>query len=457
MHPRTPAHTGLGVLPVPPSPGFRGDNPAPPRVRCATGEYFLKNEAHAQELAGAEANLCGNRPESRLTCFSAIARGWRARPIQKLTQELRDDRKGEKIVHLEEISVQVVQLPLSTPFRTSLRQVTAVEDVRVTLVAESGVKGVGSASPTAAITGESTQGIAAAMEDYIGPLLRQTDLHDRNHAYQTVQKALQHNSSAKAAVDIALHDLYAREDGVSLLRHLGGSPGPLPTDATVSLADPEAMERQALSLTAQGFSQLKIKLGGKDGQDRARVRRIREGAGPGVRLWVDPNQAWSVRETLRHAEAIAPYDVEFIEQPLPARDLEGMAEVRRLSALPICADEAVYGPDDLRRVMDLRAADILNVKLMKAGGLTQAALLLSWAQAGGMMLMVGSMMEGPASVSAAAALAQAFHCPYVDLDAGYFLQNARAAGGIGYDRGMIHFPAGPGLGIIWDGDEGGLA
>ncbi|MCY0909135.1 MAG: dipeptide epimerase [Sulfobacillus thermotolerans] len=359
-------------------------------------------------------------------------------------------------MRLIEGMVHVARLPLVTPFRTSLREVTAVDDVRVTLVADSGHQGLGSASPTAAITGETTAGIVAAIREYLLPALYGRDLDDRNATYQAVQDALQHNTSAKAAVDIALHDLYARFDDMPLVRQLGGKGTTVLTDATVSLDTTETMERQALSLVAQGFSQLKIKVGGRDGDDAVRVRRIREAVGGSVRLWIDPNQAWSVRETLSQAEALGPYGVEFIEQPLPASDMRGMAEVRSRSALPICADEAVYEPLDLQRLLDLRAADILNVKLMKAGGLTRGALLLAWAQAAGLHLMVGSMMEGPASVSAAAALAQAYQCHYVDLDAGYFLHEAKAQGGIRYEHGAIVFPDKPGLALTWQGQEEGL-
>jgi L-alanine-DL-glutamate epimerase-like enolase superfamily enzyme len=295
-----------------------------------------------------------------------------------------------------------------------------------------------------------------ALEEYILPQLSLIDLDDRNLAYRAVQSALVHNSSAKAAADIALHDLFARQDGVTLLRHLGGSPGELLTDATVSLADPDTMEAQARRLLDEGFSQLKIKVGGGDGLDAVRVRRIREMAGQGVRLWIDPNQAWTVRQTLGYADEMARWAVEFIEQPLLAHDVQGMSEVRRRSAVPIAAYEAVYGAQDLMRVIDLRAADILNVKLMKAGGLTQAALLLALAQQAGMGLMVGSMMEGPASVAAAAALARAFSCQYADLDAGYFLADTRAQGGIGYIQDHIHFSPSAGLGLQWTGKGGAL-
>ncbi len=359
-------------------------------------------------------------------------------------------------MRLQEFFVDVVELPLHTPFRTSLRLVEVVEDVRVTLRTDDGERGLGSASPTAAITGETAGSIYAALTGYILPQLSLMDLSDRNGAYRVVQRALMGNSSAKAAADIALHDLFARHDGMSVLHALGGGAGDLVTDSTVSLAEPAVMERQARGLLEKGFTQLKIKVGGGDGLDAVRVRRIREMAGTAPRIWIDPNQAWSVRETLRYAAEMAPWAVEFIEQPLPAHDLGGMAEVRRHSALPIAADESVYGVRDLMRVLELGAADILNVKLMKAGGLTPAALLLGWAREAGMELMVGSMMEGPASVAAACALARAFACPYADLDAGYFLADAQAEGGVAYNRGRIEFPENAGLGLTWSQGGGRL-
>ena len=351
------------------------------------------------------------------------------------------------MIALSAVHIDVVELPLRAPFATALRKTATVTDIRVTLRTEDGAAGVGSAAPTAAITGDTTAGIAAAIREHIAPALRGVDLADLDAACETVERALVRNTSAKAAVDIALHDLHARLGGVHLARFLRGDIRPLATDATVSLGDPDRMAAQAAEFTTAGFRVLKIKLGGRDGRDVDRVQRVRNAVGPAIRLRVDANQAWTAREALRIIERLPALAVEYVEQPVPAHDLAGLREVSRHSALPIAADESVFDMRDLLRVLDQRAADIVNIKLMKAGGLRQAAQMAATARAAGVMVMVGSMMEGVASVTAAAGLAAATQCAHIDLDAAYFLKDSRAKGGVTYDGPAITFTPGAGLAV----------
>lgn len=348
---------------------------------------------------------------------------------------------------LSAIHVDIVELPLRVPFATALRKTSSVTDIRVTLTTADGAFGVGSAAPTPAITGDTTAGIAAAIRDHIHPALRGVDLSDLNEACAVVQRALVRNTSAKAAVDIALHDLHARLYGVHITRLLGGAIRELATDATVSLGAPEGMAAQATEFAQAGFRVLKVKLGGRDGRDVERVSRVRDAVGPGVHLRVDANQAWTARQSLQIIEQLPALAVEYVEQPVPACDLEGLREVSRQSALPIAADESVFEMSDLLRVLDLRAANIINIKLMKSGGLRQAAQMAATARAAGAAVMIGSMMEGAASVTAAASLAAATRCDYIDLDAAYFLADAAARGGLSYDGPAITLTPGDGLAV----------
>lgn len=354
------------------------------------------------------------------------------------------------MTELLDLRVDVVDLPLHTPFSTALRSTASVTDVRVTLTASDGAVGVGSASPTAAITGDTTAGIAAAIRDYIAPALHGVDLDDLVASCGAVQRALVRNTSAKAAVDIALHDLHARRLGISLTRFLGGTDAALSTDATVSLGSVEKMVSQAKELVAQGFRVLKVKLGGRDGLDVERMVNIRDAVGGDIVLRVDANQAWNARETLRIADRLAALRVEYIEQPVPAHDLDGLRQVTAHSPLPVAADESVFDLRDLHRVIDRQAADIVNIKLMKSSGLSQAVQMVALARSAGVDVMIGSMMEGPASVTAAASLAAALRCRYIDLDAAYFLADARAKGGIAYAGPVISPAQGCGLSVEFE-------
>lgn len=350
-------------------------------------------------------------------------------------------------MQLSALHVASVELPLRVPFATALRKTSTVTDIRVTLTTTDGVFGVGSAAPTPAITGDTVAGITAAIREHIEPALRSVDLADLIQACSAVERALVRNPSAKAAVDIALHDLHARSLGVHLTRALGGSMRPLATDATVSLGEPDHMATQAAQFARAGFSVLKVKLGGRDGRDVERVRRVRDAVGSGIRLRVDANQAWTARQSLPIIEQLPALAVEYVEQPVAARDLMGMREVARHSALPIAADESVFDMPDLLRVLDLQAAHIINIKLMKSGGLRQAAQMAATARAAGLQVMIGSMMEGVASVTAAASLAAATQCDYIDLDAAWFLADGAARGGVSYAGPTITLTPGHGLAV----------
>ncbi len=342
-------------------------------------------------------------------------------------------------------------IPLTTPFRTALRQINGIEEVRVKLKTDNGLQGVGSAAPTAAITGETAASIQAAIEDYLLPALFNVALEDQVTVFSRLERALMHNRSAKAAVDIALHDLYAKAASQPLITWMGGvAATALKTDATVSLGTVESMVAQANTLCIAGFHTLKVKLGGHDGVDLERMAAIRLAVGAGIGLRVDANQAWSVRETKSYLRPLADLAVELVEQPVLAQNIEGLAEITRESPMPIVADESVYGLDDLLRLIQLRAADVVNLKLMKTGGLHQARTMIAVARSQGLKIMIGSMMEGIISISAAAALASVYAVDYLDLDAGYFLERQDVQGGLSYNGPKLTLPTGLGLGITDD-------
>ena len=258
------------------------------------------------------------------------------------------------------------------------------------------------------------------------------------------------NPVAKAAVDVALHDLVARRRGVSLPVLLGGTALQVPTDVTVAAGDVDQLAAAARERTADGFDVLKLKVGTDAAGDVARVLAVREAAGPGATLRLDANQGWAPREAvsvLRRLED-AGADIELVEQPVPAADLDGLSWVRDRVGIAVMADEAVFGVRDLTEVIRRGAADMVNVKLAKAGGLLTARTLLELARAHGLGTMVGSMMEGPVGVGAAASLVAAHGTTVVpDLDAAWWLAVPPLAGGLSYDGAVLHLPDAPGLGV----------
>jgi L-alanine-DL-glutamate epimerase-like enolase superfamily enzyme len=259
--------------------------------------------------------------------------------------------------------------PLHTRFVTALRRTNAVETVVVEVVDADGRAGFGEAPQVWKVTGASLAGSEACVAEVIGPVLTGRDPDDLEARCREVRRAVEDNEAAKAAVDVALHDLAARRLGVPLVRLLGGSALRVPTDVTLAAGDGEALAAAATERVGEGFTVLKVKVGTSASGDVARVRVIRAAVGPGVRIRLDANQGWTPREAVRVIRGIedADLDVELVEQPVPRWDLDGLAWVSDRVDVPILADEAVFGVRDLVEVIRRRAADMVNVKLAKCG------------------------------------------------------------------------------------------
>ncbi|MEU4567374.1 dipeptide epimerase [Micromonospora sp. NPDC023956] len=340
--------------------------------------------------------------------------------------------------------------PLHTPFVTALRRTTTVETLVVEIVDDEGRSGFGEAPQVWQVTGASIDGSRACVHEMLGPLVAGRDADDLNARCAEVQRAVAGNEAAKAAVDTALHDLAARRLGVPLVRLLGGTSRHVPTDVTVSAGDAVDLAATARHRAADGFTVLKLKVGTDAAGDLDRVRAVRAAVGPGVRIRLDANQGWTPREAVRIIRGIedAGLDVELVEQPVAHWDLDGLAWVSDRVDVPILADESVFGPRDLVEVIRRRAADLVNVKLAKAGGLRPARTLLDLAAAHGMGTLVGSMMESQIGVGAAASLVAAHGTTVVsDLDAAWWLAWSPVRGGIRYDGPTVVLPDAPGLGV----------
>ncbi|MED4161350.1 dipeptide epimerase [Halalkalibacterium halodurans] len=350
-------------------------------------------------------------------------------------------------MNIRTFSIHEQTYALKEPFVTALRTVTEIEVIHVIITLESGAIGRGSAAPTFPITGESKESMIAAIN---GPIM--TALMARSmsfqEALQTVQNSCAGNTSAKAAVDIALHHAYAQSLGISLLQLLGGASIPLENDMTVSLDEKIAMEQQMLRHLNHGFQTVKIKVGTNGVEDLERILHLSHSAEKGVIFRIDANQAWSPKEAvqfIRQLEAQA-VPVQFVEQPVKAHDLEGLRYVRDHVATPIMADESCTTRTAALRIIQAQAADMLNIKLMKCGGLNEARVIADLAQAADLPCMIGSMMESSWSVAAAAALASTHpNITMVDLDAPLWLMEEPPSPHLLYEKGTVfyHEPPSP--------------
>jgi len=353
-------------------------------------------------------------------------------------------------VTITEVRCARLRTPLHSPFVTALRRATNLETIVVELVDSDGHRGFGEAPQAWRITGESLAGAEACLSGPLADVVRGRSADDLVELIQAVTDAVVGNHGAKAAMDVALHDLAARRAGLSLPRFLGGTSHQVETDVTVSAGEVDQLTKDAQARIGDGFAVLKLKIGGDAAADVARVSAVRRAVGPDVRIRVDANQGWTPDAAIRVIRELedAGVGVEFVEQPVAAGDRAGLAAVTAAVGTPVMADESLFGMRDLTELIRLRAADLVNVKLAKCGGLSTARTLLETAREHGLGTLVGSMMEGPIGVGAAASLVAAYPTTCVsDLDAAWWVASSPVTGGITYSAGTVVLPDAPGLGI----------
>ena len=359
---------------------------------------------------------------------------------------------------IKDISIGYIHIPLITPFRTALRVVDSIDDLIVRVEAEDGQVGFGEAPPTAVITGDTKESIEAAIRYYIAPAICGMDLDEPEEIFARMEKAIAKNTSAKAAMDIALHDLMAKEKGLPLFRMLGqGKPGDvrdeLTTDITISVNEVDEMVRDTKRALQDGFSILKVKVGKGGEKDVERIRAIRKEAGPDTVIRVDANQGWTREEAVRTISMMedALLNIELVEQPISCHDFKGMQYVTEKVQTPILADESVFSYEDAERIIEEHAADLINIKLMKTGGIHNALRICDLAEKNGIACMAGCMLESAVSVSAAAHLSGAKKIiTMCDLDGPSLYRDTPYHGGPKYEGPGIWLPETPGIGIDAD-------
>ena len=326
---------------------------------------------------------------------------------------------------ITEVRLGLISVPLRVPFKTALRSVSSVEDVIVEIHTDTGAVGYGEAPPTGVITGDTTGAIIGAIRDHIAKTIIGRDVDDFEDLMIALNACIQKNTSAKAAVDMALWDLYGQLYKIPVYKLMGGAKKSIVTDITISVNDPEEMVRDALNAIDRGYDCLKVKVGKEPEKDIARL---------------------SVR--ILNGMQEKGLDLEFVEQPVKAHDFEGLKYVTERSYVPVLADESVFSPQDALTIMQMGAADLVNIKLMKCGGLYNALKIASAAEVYGVECMIGCMLEAKISVNAAVHLACAKQIiTRVDLDGPVLCSEDPILGGAVFNERKITVSNDPGLGI----------
>ena len=343
-----------------------------------------------------------------------------------------------------------VCVPLKKAFKTALRTVEAVNDVIVRIITDTGHVGFGEAPPTGVITGDTTASIVGAIEEHIKQQIVGMDIGDFENILAKLNNCIVNNTSAKAAVDIALYDLFGQLYNAPVYKLLGGSETRITTDITVSVNDPETMAKDCMEAVALGYKTLKIKVGTDSAADLRRMKAIRDAVGYDVELRIDANQGWKPKEAVKILRKMedAGLDIEFVEQPVARFDFIGMKYVTDNVSIPVLADESVMSPMDALTIMQMGAADLINIKLMKTGGLHNALKICSAAEVYGVPCMIGCMLEAKVSVTAAVHLAAAKKIiTKIDLDGPVLCSEDPVVGGAIFNNSLISLTDAPGLGI----------
>lgn len=291
---------------------------------------------------------------------------------------------------------------------TSKRPDPVLEYVIVRIDTDVGVSGWGESQADIGFFGNTVEDLVAAISDYLGPHLIGKDPFDREHLMSLID--FRGLSCAKAGIDMALLDLAGRALGTSVATLIGGRHEQrVGVSIEIAGGTAESMANECLRFMALGVNEFKAKIGGDPEADADRLRAIRQAVGDEVTLRADANQGYDPKEAIRFCRLVERSDIHLslLEQPVLAHDLDGMALVRRSVDTPICADESVYTLQDALRVIKLGAADVINVKVGKAGGLTQAKKIVALAEAAGLRCVIGTAFGTGLEIAAKLQLAAA--------------------------------------------------
>jgi L-alanine-DL-glutamate epimerase-like enolase superfamily enzyme len=230
--------------------------------------------------------------------------------------------------------------------------------------------------------------------------------------------------AAKAAIDIALHDILGKTGRKPLFMLMGGYRNEVLTDITLGIKSPKEMAKDAAKAVKKGFKALKVKVGIDPAEDVERIKMIRSAVGSKTQLRIDANQGWTPRQALEALNKMKKFNIQFAEQPVPAEDFKGLVKVRKNSPIPIMADESVHSPEDAMRLIQAEAVDFINIKLMKSGGILKGRKIAAIAEAADIPCMIGCMGESEIGIAAGAHLAAAVkNIQYADLDSDLLLKD----------------------------------
>ncbi|NYF25405.1 mandelate racemase/muconate lactonizing enzyme family protein [Sporosarcina sp. JAI121] len=352
---------------------------------------------------------------------------------------------------ITEIEIHAIHLPLYEPFVISYATYDYMPSVIVKITTDTGIVGYGESVADEHVTGESWEGIFAVLKNTLAPKLIGENPMNMERIHELMDSEIYGVPTAKAAIDIACYDAVGKALGVPVYDLLGGRyHDEFPITHVLSIAAPEEMAKEAEEKVAEGYRSMKMKVGTNVADDVLRIQAVRERVGEGIAIRVDVNQGWKTSaNTLQGLQRLDNCSLDWLEQPVRADDIDGMVEVKSKTSTPMMIDEGLRGVRDMREIIAKRAADKVNIKLMKCGGIYPATKLAHMAEMAGIECQIGSMVES--SVGSAAGFHVAFSKKIItSVELTGPLKFSKDVGDLHYDVPFIRLNDKPGLGIEID-------
>jgi L-alanine-DL-glutamate epimerase-like enolase superfamily enzyme len=380
--------------------------------------------------------------------LGAIAAGTKAYGLA--SQKLEEAKSAAKKLKIKDIEIYLFDIPLVAPFRISIGEMKAANDLLVRVITDQGIVGIGEACPFPPITGE-TQATNAAAGKAIRDMLIGKDPLAVEGILREIGAMVHANPSAVAAFDMALYDILGKVVGMPLFRLFGSGKTQFETDITTGIDTPAVMAAETKEHADMGYKTLKVKVGLDPDTDVARIQAVREAIGYDINVRIDANQGWSVPQAVYALRKMDKFKIQLCEQPVVASDTAGLKAVRGESPIPIMADEACFLPADALKLIRADACDYFNIKLMKAGGIANSIRIAHIADAANIRCMVGCMLESKVALTAAAhVVASQANIIYADLDGNAEHTADPVIDGMTVKAGIITLPEKPGLGCDID-------
>lgn len=309
---------------------------------------------------------------------------------------------------IKQIEIFAVNLPLIKPFIISYATYPNIQSIIVKMTTECGLVGWGESVPDEHITGETPHSVYAMLKHTLAPLMVGQNPMEFEKIHELMDQAVHRAPAAKAAIDIACWDLAGKKLGVPVYQLLGGRyHEKFPVTHVLSIDDPEKMANEAEEKVQEGYASFKMKVGMDVAGDVKRIQAVRQRVGDEIAIRVDVNQGWvnsaNTLQALRHLESVG---IDWLEQPVHQDDIDAMVEIKAKSTVPLMIDEGIRDMNNMREIIAKRAADKVNIKLMKCGGIYPAMKLATMAEMAGIECQIGSMVES--SIGSAAGFHVAF-------------------------------------------------